>query len=307
MHTKTLSINGIALLSAIALGTAVPVSASTTFFSYSSTTYVGGGSEKLAGHDPTHVLGGSDQYGDPDGWSGGLPTTQVGRAFSSSTAFSPSIGVYSGPTFFGGGLVTSTSAIGNEGFHQLGVQGGGGGDAIHWYTDSNGINTHSAHLLVYFKKDQFTSPWGGLTPITTTSMANASFDVHTGQLSQSGPNDTRLYWVVQDGNDFWVAQNYQSIIQNAAFSTNFSAITGWAPYNPTVNLADLDFNEGSAFGAHIFSDIQGFGFYIEHEDGSTSSHGEIDLFVVNVPEPSRAVLALGGLGLSLLRRRRSRA
>ncbi len=172
---------------------------------------------------------------------------KCGRSFSSTTAFSPPAN-YSGPIFFGGGLVTSTDGPTNEGFHELSVANGGGGDSIHWRVDSNGLNTHTNHVFVYFKKAQFDSPWNGPGTITSADLATAAFTMHTGQLIQAGPTDITARWVVQDGSNFYVSQNSLLIAQNNSYQTNIAAITGWAPYDPTTGLTALDFDETSTFG-----------------------------------------------------------
>lgn len=272
--------------------------ASAAVLSYGGTGYVTGGDEKMQG-DTGSYLSGSDQYGEPSGTP--VPSALVGRAFSSTTAFSPTSG-YSGPTFYGGASVTSTDPTDNEGYHELSVANGGGGDSIHWRVDSNTGDTHSNHILVYFQKSAFESPWNGMT-INSGNLAATVFQLHTGQISQAGPNDTALYWVLQDGSDFYVAQNPTLIAQNNPYSTAFSSITGWALYDPTLGLAALDFDETSTFSAHTFTDVQGVGFYTEHENGASQSHVDIDYFAL-VPEPSHGILTLVGATMLILRRRR---
>ncbi len=273
------------------------------FFTYGSTGYVTGGDAHLEGDTVANRLGGADKYGDPIG----VQTPLSGRAYSSSTAFSPASG-YSGPAFYGGGSVTTPAALGadNEGFHELSVANGGAGagDSIHWRVDANGATTHTNHVFVFFKKAQFEAPWASGGGITSTQLADATFQLGTGQLIQSGPLDTTNRWVVQDGSSFWVSIISLNLTQNNTFQTSFASITGWAPYDPTTGLAALDFNEGSSFAPRTFTDVQGFGFYVEHEDGSDVTQVDIGSFAV-VPEPSHAVLSLGALGALLLRRRRA--
>lgn len=282
---------------------ASPVKAA--FVTFSGTGYVSG-TELLAGNTPAHSFGGSDQYGEPDGWTiGPAPTALVGRAFSDSTAFNPASN-YFGPAFFGGGLVNSTDGPTNEGFHELSMANGGGGDSIHWQVDSNGTNTHTNHVFVYFKKAQFDSPWNGIGTITSASLAPGAFTMHTGQLSQAGPSDITALWVVKNGSSFYVSQNSLLIAQNTGYQTNFAAITGWALYDPTSSLSALDFDETSTFTAQTFTDVQGFGFYVEHENGSQQTHVDIDSFIVStVPEPSSYMLAgTAAMAMFFLRRRR---
>jgi hypothetical protein len=287
-----------ASLVAVAFCAAGASAHASVFLSFGSTGYVTGGDEHLEGDVIANRLGGSDKYGDPIGNATGVS----GRAYSSSTAFSPTTG-YSGPLFYGGGSVTATIPVSNEGFHELSVANGGGGDSIHWTVDSNGLNTHTNHLFVFFKKAQFEAPWASGGFITSTQLADATFRMHTGQVVQAGPLDIFNRWVVQDGSTFWVSQNSLAINQNNLFQTSFSAVTGWAQYDPTSGLAALDFDENSSFSAHNFTDVQGFGFYVEHEDGSQTTHVDIDSFVV-VPEPSGFFLAGAGLVSLLMRRRR---
>lgn len=305
MKTISLFPRTASLLGMIALASATSEAATTTIFSYDSTGYISGADVNLQG-DTGIYLGGSDQYGEPDGQP--LPSSLVGRAFSSGTAFSPTIAVgYSGPTFYGGGSVTSTDPAVNEGFHELGIHnvggGGGGGDGIHWHVDSNNNVSHSNHVFILFKKDQFESAWNSTT-IGSGDLASTSFQMHTGQVLQSGPQDLTMYWVVQDGSQFYVGQSATAIAQNSPYQTDFSSIGGWASYDPSVGLAALDFDEGSTFSPHTFTDVQGLGFYVEHEDGASSTHAHIDSFVVSssIPEPSQSLLVIFGLGGMLLRR-----
>jgi len=293
------------LLGMIALASATS-QAATSIFSFGGD-YVSGGDVQLQGDTGTYFGNPSDKYGDPDGYpptpTDGSPL--VGRAFSSATAFNPTSGAgYSGPDFYGGGSVTSSVPTLNEGFHELAIHNNGSGDGIHWHTDANGADVHSNHLFVYFKKAQFESAWNSAT-IGSADLASASFQMQTGQVLQAGIQDLGMYWVVQDGSDFYVAQNATLIAQNSPYQRDFSSITGWASYDPSAGLAALDFDEGSAFSAHTFTDVQGLGFYVEHEDGATSTHAHINGFVVSVPEPSStALLGLGGLALMLRRRRK---
>ena len=254
----------------------------------------------LEGHTPANAVGGSDQYGDPNGYP--LPSSLVGRAYSSVTAFNPTLAAgYSGPTFYGGGSVTSSDPDLNEGFHELAIHNNGSGDGIHWHTDSNGVDVHSNHLFVFFKKAQFESAWTSPT-IGSGDLASASFQMQTGQVLQAGIQDLAMYWVVQDGSQFYVAQNTTLIAQNNQYEIAFSSITGWAEYDPSADLADLDFDEGSIFSSHTFTDVQSLGFYVEHEDGATSTHAHINGFVVSIPEPSQSMLLICGFGALFLRR-----
>jgi hypothetical protein len=270
------------------------------FFTYGSTAYVSGGDAHLEGDTVGNRLGGSDKYGDPIG----VQTALSGRAYSSSTAFSPASG-YSGPVFYGGGSVTATNALDNEGFHELSVANGGAGvgDSIHWRVDANGATTHTNHVFVFFKKAQFEAPWASGGAITSTQLADATFQLGTGQLIQSGPLDTTNRWVVQDGSSFWVSIISLNLTQNNTYQTSFASITGWAPYDPTTGLAALDFNEGSSFAPRTFTDVQGLGFYVEHEDGADVTQVDIGSFAV-VPEPSQFFLAGAGLVSLVVRRRR---
>jgi hypothetical protein len=264
LFPRTASILGMA-----ALASATSASAATVL-SWGGTDYVAGGQHNMQG-DTGSYIGGSDQYGEPDGQP--LPSGLVGRSFSSTTAFSPTTG-YSGPTFYGGASVTSTNGAANEGFHELAISNGGGGDT-------------------------------GIT-ITSTTLSGLSFQMHTGQISQAGSQDLSMYWVLQDGTQFYVAQNPTLIAQNNPYATAFDDITGWAIYDPSAGdgLAALDFDETSTFSSHTFTDIQGVGFYIEHEDGASQSHVDIDYFALGdaVPEPSQSLLVIIGLGGLLLRR-----
>lgn len=289
------------LLGLAALASATPAIAATVF-TWGGTDYVAGGQHNMQGDTGVYLGGGSDQYGEPDGYP--LPSGLVGRAYSSTTAFSPTTG-YSGPTFYGGASVTSTNPAANEGFHELAISNGGGGDSIHWRVDSNGADSHSNHAFIYFKQDQFGSGYTGIT-ITSTTLSGLSFQMHTGQISQAGSQDLSMYWVLQDAGQFYVAQTPTLIAQNNPYATAFDDITGWATYDPSAGdgLAALDFDETSTFSPHTFTDVQALGFYIEHEDGASQSHVDIDYFALGdaIPEPSQSLLVIVGLGVVLLRR-----
>jgi hypothetical protein len=69
-------------------------------------------------------------------------------------------------------------------------------------------------------------------------------------------------------------------------------------------LAALDFDESSTFLPRSFTDVQGLGFYVEHENGSNQTHVDISIFNVSVPEPTQLIFTGTGLGMLLLRRRR---
>jgi hypothetical protein len=271
-----------------------------SILNFGGTGYVTGGDEHLEGDTIANRLGGNDKYGDPIG----VGTTLSGRAFSSSTAFSPTSG-YTGPVFYGGGSVTATDGADNEGFHELSVRNGGGvaADSIHWRVDANGTTTHTNHVFVFFEKDQFEEPWASGGSITSAQLADATFRISTGQVIQSGPSDISNRWVVQDGSTFWVSNTFLSIEQNTPYQTSFASITGWAQYDPTSGLAALDFDEGSTFAAHTFTDVQGFGFYVEHENGADVTQVDIGSFSV-IPEPSQFFLAGASLVSLLIRRRR---
>lgn len=302
MMTTTSALR-MALLFSLSCLLSTAANASPTFMSFGGTGYVIGSDELLQGHNPSHVLSGSDKYGDPDGWVDPSPSGLVGRAFSSSTALSPPAN-YFGPTFFGGASVTATNTTTNEGFHQLAVTNSGQGDSIHWLVDSNGANNHSNHVFIYFKKAQFDGLWSGVSPITSSTLAPGSFQLRTEQVTEAGLPDIVARWVVQDGSNFYVSQNTHLLAQNSLYQTDFAAITGWAPYNPTSGLSALDFDETSSFGPQTFTDVQGLGFFVEHENGDAVTHVKISSFVAAVPEPSSFVLlGIAAAMLPLFRRR----
>lgn len=303
MKPKLLSLSPLAVAAVAVLSAALPAKAS-TYMTWGSTGYVSGSDKNLEGDTGTYVTG-SDKYGDPtidQAFSGGEYGS--GRAFSTSVAMSPTSG-YSGPVFYGGGSVIQ-SATGNEGFHEFSVANGGSGDSIHIASDYDGTHASDTHFAAYFKQGQFDSPYDSgtiaLSPLTV-------FHFTTGQVTEAGSPDIATRWIVQDGSSFYISDpNSFFLAQNTTYDVALASITGWSLWDPTLNgLGGLDTDQPGVIGAsgpHTFTDVQGLGFYIEHEDANYNLHVDISGFVVDVPEPSRSMLLLGGLIPVVLRRRR---
>ena len=88
MRTRSIVSRTTSLLVLIALASATS-EASTQIFSFGGD-YISGVDVNLAGDTPANIVGGgSDQYGDPDGYP--LPSSLVGREFSSVTTFNPTL------------------------------------------------------------------------------------------------------------------------------------------------------------------------------------------------------------------------
>lgn len=253
----------------------------------------------------------SDKYGDPDGpFAVNANDSVTGRALSLGNPFSPSAG-YTGTssTFYGGGSVTRTNVLANDGFSELSVLNQGPNDSLHWHVDTGG-DDHTFHLLLYWDKADFI---GSLSTTNNLGLTGGGFSLTTSQVS-ANHSDELLHWIVRDGSQFYVSQATTTLSNNSSFNVAYSSLTNWAIYNPddpagaanSDDLDSLDFNESGPFGPHTFTDVTGLGFYVEHEAATGPIHVHIEAFGATlVPEPSVSLLALMGFGAFIVRRRRS--
>lgn len=305
MKTRSSINTGIVAMALILNASAPLTKAATTYVSWGGD-YVSQ-VQLLQGDVPANRTG-ADQYGDPNAVPSTAGPSTVGRFFSDATgtAFNPASG-YTGPVFYGGGSVTNQTGT-NEGFHELAINNSGPNDSIHWQVDSIGVDHHTNHVFIYFDKSAFNSPFN---TITTLSLSNlSSFSLSTGQMTGSNGAGVEMRWVVQNESQFWISQNVYTLNQNSLLTENLSAVTGWATYSPTNgSYAGLDFDPVlvSQWQNPTFNNVLGMGFYVEHENPlnqTQATHVDISAFAVEVPEPSRLILAGAGMLLVSLRRRR---
>ncbi|BCX47360.1 hypothetical protein HAHE_12680 [Haloferula helveola] len=241
---------------------------------------------------------GSDGYGDPDGPIVTNGTDSIaGRGYSSTRPFSPGTG-YTGTsgTFYGGGSVERVNSTANDGFSELSVLNQGPNDSIHFHVDTGG-DVHTFHLMFLWDKADFLS---GLDAATGIGLTEGEFGLVTSQAS-GHHTDELLRWVVRDGNQLYVSEDTTLIGNNSVYSVSYSSLLNWAPYDPNevdpsgsgtaADLWSLDFDEGSTFLPHTFTDVTGVGFYIEHEAATGPIHVHIEGFSASmVPEPSTPLI-----------------
>ena len=264
----------------------------------------------FADDDPI-ARSGSDKYGDPDGpIDTGGNNSIAGRSLSHTTPLNPGVG-YSGTsgTFYGGGSVSrENSGLTNDGYSELSVLNQGPNDSLHWHVDTGG-DSHTFHLLLYWDKGDFLN---GLSTTTNVDLSQGGFTLSTAQAS-ANHTDELLRWVVRDGSQFFVSESTITLANNSDYSVMYSNLANWAAYNPVdpvgtptaADLWSLDFDEGSVFSPHTFTDVTAVGFYMEHEAATGPIHVHIEGFGATfIPEPSSILLLLGSLGLVARRRRR---
>jgi hypothetical protein len=270
-------------------------------------------STNFADSDPLKT-GPSNSYGDPDGVFTLGADSVTGRAYR-STPFSPSpLSGYSGTsaTFYGGGMVTRSNSLLNDGFNDLEVLNQGSNDSYHFHVDTGG-SLHTFHALTFWDKADFLNSLNLAPNLYLTP--GGQFSLTTAQ-SAGHHTDELLRWVVRDGSQFYVSEATSLLTNNASINVPYSSLTNWKPYSPNQvvgaatisDLLSLDFDESPAgFSPQTFNNVTGLGFYIEHESSTGPVHVHIENFSATaaVPEPSALALTLVGM-LGLVRRRQRR-
>ena len=221
-------------------------------------------------------------------------------SFSDSSALSPSSG-YTGPAFYGaasmsltGAGTTTLSAVTSNvqndasGYDRINLVGS--------LTNSDAAaKTLSAAALIYFK-----------TGSSFDVSANNAFSTSTLN-NLSGSTSATGRWLVRDsGGSLYVSNETFTLGTSVATSTGLTTTT-WA----LLNTSGSDFYQTyGSFGSLSLTGLTGAGVYADAQRtgitsvGATGAGFRLNEFTV-IPEPTTAVMLLGGLGaLMLLRRRR---
>jgi hypothetical protein len=221
-------------------------------------------------------------------------------AYSASTPLLSTGGNYSGPTIYGA-LQTGHTSSGPNNFTPFVDDRGGSDDRI-----TTLVNTATTgdliRGLVFFQKSDFLN--GSTSTLTFDSSSSATLSV-IGNNGAGGPRGPRL--AVLDGSSWYVSSSFFGGFSGDLVFSDLSTAT-FGAYDPTG--APLNGTPGSfSTTGGSFTDIQAVGYYFDlgNPAGTSGSAGmSIDIFQISaVPEPSTALLLLGGLaGLALLRRRK---
>lgn len=235
----------------------------------------------------------------------GNPYTYT-NAFSDTVALSPSSD-YSGPTFYGGYFLSSTTLQG--GFSRQQIRESGGSELIYLqaYRADGWAGSTLAHGGVFiFKQADFNSGFqSGAVALDGLSVKFSSFGSATGRFT------------VQVGGDYYVSQSTVSVTSTSVQSLSGTALTSelWAAYDPSTNLV---FDVGVAsFATLDLSSVTAVGLYFHRDNlaggsGATPYGFGIESFQATgtaaIPEPAQSAALAGIATLTALglRRRASR-
>jgi hypothetical protein len=249
------------------------------------------------------------------GGPSGLPAT--------NTPMSPVMPTYTGQseTFYGGYSVTrfdtDTPALLNPNSAGLSSQSGG---TIAFEVQSVANQQHRFTFLPLWDKTNFLNG-GDSNPVAMDITSGITFSLRSAQCTNCQP-EVHLHFVVRDGSQYYVSQafwggtdptelGYQGSFPDGEVVT-YTALPGsfWQAYNPSG--LDMAFSHGP-YTQPTFSNITGVGFFVDTLSllGGGPAQNNNQIFVQSfsvsgfvVPEPSRAVLAMVGLGACLMVRRR---
>lgn len=240
---------------------------------------------------------------------------RFGYPYNASTPalFSPSSG-YSGTSdrFYGGfsvnALNSSTAALQPN----AGVVSSAGPDFMRMQTQQTANTSHNFAWFMYWDKSDFLNGWDSAT-VGLVDAGTMSVNIRG---SSNFQPETDLHFVIRQGTQFYVSEaywsnttapgsGYQGLLPINGGTITFNPLLlgsfGWKLYNP--DGLDLQFVHGG-YEFPTFDDITAVGFYFDTRAFTqNNSKIEINGFSV-VPETSSALLALGGLGVALLTRRR---
>lgn len=245
--------------------------------------------------------------------TGAGPYTYL-NAFDDTQALSPASG-YSGPVFYGGYTMTSSTVQGSS------LAGAvlnnwsliGGNDALRIYANvSSGWDgsTLGFSSVYIFKQADFSAPYGtgdfsldGLSVTYRASGAGGAF-LPTGR------------WVVQVDGAYYVSQATITATYNTVSTISLSgsalSSTLWAAYNPS---SSLNFDQSVSFSSLDLSQVTAVGVYFEHDSYLGTSDASAALLAISafsatgtvspIPEPSSAALLLGLSAAAVVMLRRS--
>jgi hypothetical protein len=234
--------------------------------------------------------------------------------YSSTTPFSPASN-YSGPTFYGGYMLTSTTVQGSS-FQASMINNwslGGGNDTFRLYANLTGGwegSTLSFASLFVFKQADFISGY------TSGSYSPDAFSITYRATGANGAFTPQGRWLVQIDGTFYLSE---ATIETTA-SNNSASISGatlsstkWATYDPT---SSLNFNQNIAsFSDLDLSNVTAVGVYFE-EDSYAGSAADTSAALLGltsysaggtvIPEASQMslFLAFGALMTLLTQRKR---
>jgi hypothetical protein len=248
--------------------------------------------------------------------------SKFGYAYNalSPAPLSPSSG-YSGTsgTFFGGFVINTLnnpSSLGEslqpngQGVHQNGPN-----DHLKFQTQHSENHHHTFSLLTYWDKADFLNGGSGAY-ISLDTLSNFSLTIRN---STNVQDDIHLHFLIRQGNQFYTSEAFfggtgASLLEpgrlgdipdggSAVFNPLANPTLGWKAYAP--DGLNLQWQHGD-WSPQNFDNITAVGYYFDTLNFTqNNSNLEITGFSFSaVPEPSSALIALGGFGTLLLRRRR---
>jgi len=245
--------------------------------------------------------------------TGSGPWTYL-NPFSDISALSPESD-YSGPVFYGGYTMTSSSVQGSslEGTVLNNWSLIGNNDALRIYANlTTGWNNStlgfaSAYL---FKQSDFAEPYN------TGNFALDGLSVTYRASGASGAFTPTGRWIVQVDGAYYLSQatitSQYNTISTVSLSGAALTSTTWAAYNPSSNLF---FEDDATFSPLDLSKVTAVGIYFEMNSYLGTSDNSAALLAISafsasgtvIPEPAVATLFLPGslVGCLLLRRMRS--